>query len=111
MTIAELREAKNMTQKELADAMGVEQSSVSRWESSERKPGKKTLIKMANVLGCAPEDIELASRAATRKTAGELVGLIPLDWWDKYSTVHVSETIDILKKAYNAGYEDGKRTP
>lgn len=46
------RIAAGMTQQQLADALGVAQQSVTRWETGEREPRVSTLKRIAAVLGC-----------------------------------------------------------
>lgn len=46
------RLAAGMTQQQLADALGVAQQSVTRWETGEREPRVSTLKRIAAVLGC-----------------------------------------------------------
>lgn len=56
--IRELRQAANMTQKELAEQMGYKVDSiVSMWESGERKPPSNLLPQLANVLGCTVDEL------------------------------------------------------
>lgn len=44
------REEKGMTQKEVADAMGISQQAYSQYESGKRNPKPETIIKIANAL-------------------------------------------------------------
>lgn len=46
------RIAAGMTQQQLADALGVAQQSVTRWETGAREPRVSTLRRIAAVLGC-----------------------------------------------------------
>lgn len=46
------RIAAGMTQQQLADALGIAQQSVTRWETGEREPRISTLRRIAAVLGC-----------------------------------------------------------
>lgn len=55
------RNRADMTQEELADAVGVSTSSVINWESGEYMPSLATTIRIADVLGCTLE--QLAGRA------------------------------------------------
>lgn len=47
----------NMTQRELAKAIGTTEVSVSRYVTGERIPKATTCIQMAKVLGCTVEDL------------------------------------------------------
>lgn len=55
--IGQLREAKGMTQKALADAIGVNQSTVARYETGEYIPRIMVALRMIAVLGCTMRDI------------------------------------------------------
>ena len=48
--IAAARKARKMTQQRLADAMGVDQALVSRWESGRVSPNKDNLAKLKEIL-------------------------------------------------------------
>lgn len=55
--IKERRVQLGMTQAVLAKKMNVDQAAVSRWESGETKPLKKTWKKLAKVLGCTEDEL------------------------------------------------------
>lgn len=57
MNIKELRKAANMTQVQLADAVGVNQSTVAAWESGEKFPRANILPMLATALGCTVNDL------------------------------------------------------
>lgn len=61
MTIAEnikrLREAKSMTQEDLAAALGITASAVSLWESGKRSMNVKTADQLAQALGVTLNDL------------------------------------------------------
>lgn len=48
MRIKELREEHRLTQKELAEKIGVAQSNISRWEKEEMEPAAGFVIKLAD---------------------------------------------------------------
>lgn len=48
--ISTSRKARKMTQQQLADAMGVDQALVSRWESGKVSPNKDNLAKLKEIL-------------------------------------------------------------
>jgi DNA-binding Xre family transcriptional regulator len=48
---------RNMSQKQLADALGVTRGCVSLWVSGERQPNEGTLKRICEVLNCKAEDI------------------------------------------------------
>lgn len=51
------RLAAGMTQQQLADALGISQVSVTRWETGEHEPRVSTLKRIASVLGCNLRDL------------------------------------------------------
>lgn len=51
MRIKELREAQGLTQKQVADSMGVLATTVSNWESEVALPRARELPHLAHVLG------------------------------------------------------------
>ena len=63
MRIRELREAANLTQKQVADSMGVLTSAVSNWESEVALPRARQLPQLARVLGCSIDDLYQAGAA------------------------------------------------
>jgi transcriptional regulator with XRE-family HTH domain len=52
------RSEKNLTQQQLADAIGITPSQISRYESGQAKPRKTVLIKLAKALGVEPEALQ-----------------------------------------------------
>lgn len=55
--IFELRDSQKLTQKQLADAMGVSQVSVWQWENGKSLPSADKLPKLAGILHCKIEDL------------------------------------------------------
>lgn len=55
--ISEFLNKKGMTQRELADAVGTTEVSISRYVSGERIPKATTCIQISKVLGCNVEDL------------------------------------------------------
>lgn len=55
--LAKARIAANMTQKQLADAVGCLQKDVSRWERGVVNPSGVNLLKLAEILGSDPKDL------------------------------------------------------
>lgn len=51
------RKQAGLTQKQLAEAVGVDQSAVARWESGENNPTAARIMQIADVLGCNPGDL------------------------------------------------------
>ncbi len=57
MHIKEFRVSNNLTQKELADLLKVERTTVTMWEKGSSCPSIQTLKKIADVLNCKIEDL------------------------------------------------------
>lgn len=57
MKIRELREARGMTQAELARAVKASKPTVCMWESGARRPGLDYLLALADVFGCPVDAI------------------------------------------------------
>lgn len=57
MKFKELRKSKNMTQCELATAIGITQQAVANWESGRSKPMTDCIIKIASVLNCSMQTV------------------------------------------------------
>lgn len=49
------RARKGLTVKEVAEAIGVHENAVSRWESGETQPRADNLLKLSHLFGCSPE--------------------------------------------------------
>ena len=50
-----LRKSKGLSQKQVADAVGISASVISNYESSERTPSLENLIALAGVYRCSPD--------------------------------------------------------
>ncbi len=57
MNLKNIRKLQNLTQLELADKLGVDQTTVSKWENETSFPSIATLKKIADVLNCKIEDL------------------------------------------------------
>ena len=68
MKIRELREAKRMTQAELARAVKASKTTVCLWESGARRPGLDYLLALADVFGC-PVDVILGRDRPEKRDA------------------------------------------
>lgn len=55
--IRRLREQLGMTQKQLADALGLNQSAIALWESGKTVPTLQNLYRLADILGCDARDL------------------------------------------------------
>ena len=55
--IRELRQKKQLTQEELARLLGVDRSSVAKWETGSNSPRMDKLLLLAKILGCSLDDL------------------------------------------------------
>lgn len=55
--IRQLRERRGMTQKQLADALGLSQVAICLWETGENVPTIQNLYRLADILGCEPGEL------------------------------------------------------
>ena len=62
MTLRQLRERKGLTQKDLAQSVGVDQSAVSLWEKGKTMPRADVAIKLTQLLDCTLDDIYRAKQ-------------------------------------------------
>jgi transcriptional regulator with XRE-family HTH domain len=56
-TISNLRKAKNLTQSELAEKLGVSAQAVSKWENDLAYPDITLLAPLSEILGCSIDDL------------------------------------------------------
>ena len=57
MSIKNIRKQKGVTQTELSLKLGVDQTTVSQWETGKIKPRVDTLIKLAEFFGCTVDEL------------------------------------------------------
>ena len=69
--LKELRESRNLSQYELADELGVKQSTVAMWENGTNKPRHSTLIKIARFFNVQIDYISGESNSSTPAPALE----------------------------------------
>lgn len=55
MRIKELREEKNLTQNEVAQAIHTSQKNISRWENGENEPTSNFIIRLADFFQCSTD--------------------------------------------------------
>ena len=55
--INEIRQSKNITQSELANMTGKNNSTLCMWETGERKPPANVLVPIADALGCTVDEL------------------------------------------------------
>ena len=77
--IATLRKEKGMTQKELADLLGITDKAVSKWERDVACPDTMTIPRLAEILGVSIEELMNAKGAPSpsgHKGGGYLANLV-----------------------------------
>jgi transcriptional regulator with XRE-family HTH domain len=52
-----MRKKRELTQKQLAELLGVKQQNISDWERSARSPSVKNLKKLSEILNCQIDDL------------------------------------------------------
>ena len=57
MMIRLLREKKEMTQSELAVRIGIDRSTIAKWETEKSSPRAELLPKIAAILGCTVDEL------------------------------------------------------
>lgn len=57
MSFLSAREKTGLTQKEVAEKMGVDQSAVSLWETGKTAPRAAMLVKLAGLYCCSVDDL------------------------------------------------------
>lgn len=57
LKLREVRERRFLTQQQLADLVGTTKANVSRLESGTQRPRPGTVLRLAEALGIAPEDL------------------------------------------------------
>ena len=57
LKVAELRKNRNITQQELADAVGVSCQAVSKWETGTADPSTSNLLALAKLFGVPAEEL------------------------------------------------------
>lgn len=80
--IKDLRESRGLRQQDLAEAIGITPSMISMYESNKKKPGRETIIKLANALNVDPnylmyDDIKTLNdkdRKDVAKTLDKIMG-------------------------------------
>lgn len=67
MKIKTLRRAKNMTQFELAEKVGVHRTAVTMWETGKSFPTTKTLIELARVFEVPLDELVKSDKEGSEK--------------------------------------------
>lgn len=75
--ISTLRKEKGMTQKDLADRLGITDKAVSKWERDIAFPDTATIPKLAGLLGISVEDL-LQAKAAPAPSGKDFAHIVQL---------------------------------
>lgn len=73
--LKQLRKSRNLTQKELADLLLVNQTAVSQWEREVTSPGHNTLVRLAEVLNVSLD--HLMGRPESSSATINVYGTVP----------------------------------
>ena len=68
--LKELRRAAGLSQRELADALGVSYTAVNKWELGRSWPAAPMLPRLANILECSLDDLYAGEGAGSAKDPG-----------------------------------------
>lgn len=68
--IAQERRKKNWTQKQLAEMIGVANSTLNQWETGLRRPNIDMLIRLTEIFGCTADELLGISRGQEKKEEG-----------------------------------------
>ena len=55
--LREIRKARGLTQKQLADSIGITESAIGLYENGKRKPNYEMLLRLGEVLNCSVDDL------------------------------------------------------
>jgi len=92
LTLRKLRLSRGLSQKEVADAIGVSQNAVSQWESGNRTPTLDLIIQLADLLKCTTDDLLdkqaepnnllklRKKKGVTQKEVAEAIGITPVQY-------------------------------
>lgn len=72
MSFLSAREKTGLTQKEVAEKLGIDQSAVSLWETGKTAPRVAILVKLAELYHCSLDELlarEISGRAPPGQTA------------------------------------------
>lgn len=108
--LTNLREKKNLYQKDIAEIFNIEQATVSNWEKGKRIPDSEMLIKLANFFEVSVDyllgnDTTLTTKEEELREMEALKQLLIKKGFMKYNEDLTNEEIDRLMKFVNANKE------
>ncbi len=104
--IYEMRRLRNMTQENLADALGVTRQSVSRWEQDIVYPDLEKIVKLSNILEVScdyllkDEELALKKTSKSSRLLESIIGKrVRLEFYDDAPSLqfYVTKNICIIK--------------
>ncbi len=107
--IALYRKSKNITQHELAEAIGISDKTYSKWETGENEPSLSSMIKLAEFYGVSPSQFFAKTNQTSTETAISNLfdGLSPHDTVQKSFEIHFHAVRQLAKRAlFNSKYYD-----
>ena len=94
--IAACRKRKQMTQKELADRLGVTNKAVSKWETGQGMPDISVLLELGRVLEVPVEEIlRGGSKESAYETVGETNPLYVVEKSDQKKQINFQKTCSL----------------
>lgn len=127
--LKKLRANKNMTQKELAEALNVSYQAVSRWENNEVEPDISTLSKLSQIFGVSvdqiingdvdkpkeePHNEEVAAVAAAvaavaeKKEEAQETKPVQCYCYDCHRPIYEGEEVESLKRKFPDGHVESQ---
>ena len=108
--LTNLREKKNLYQKDIAEIFNIEQATVSNWEKGKRIPDSEMLIKLANFFEVSVDyllgnDTTLTTKEEELKEIEALKQLLIKNGFMKSNEDLTNEELDRLMKFVNANKE------
>lgn len=103
--IRNARKAQHLSQKELADRMGVNQSHVSQYENDYKSPSLETLSRFANAIGCDIGDLIVEKKVINTRNVS--LSDMVLDSLDQNGLPFSDDEIDLVD-SYRSLNKSGK---
>lgn len=100
--ILDMRKARNLTQKELADQLGVTDKAVSKWERAVSSPDISLLIPLSKALGVSTGELLSGEKDETERT--ESLVNAALEYSDKSASLRVQRLREFLFAGISAGF-------
>ncbi|MCH3963006.1 MAG: helix-turn-helix domain-containing protein [Clostridium sp.] len=108
--IKKIRESKNLTQKQLAEKIGVTPVTITRYENNNRKPSIETLNKMAKALNVTINDLAGERDTITKKVLKHLISNgTSLEQISKDTNISINRLNSLLKNTNDASYDEIQR--